>query len=220
MRVMVLRTEERSGNVLKIKIAVNQTATLKRVFRRPSNHHAGAQRPGQPTPPFTLWDTECPWEGHNRSIILWPSTLDALKTAVLCSPIEVDGCWASTGKCNVTLREWERVSRSAISSWFWTNSSRKVFEMDVFWQFFCQWNVNTTVYIWQFNCWNCRGSSPCSLREIATGLNWLISTESLSFGINIPPALRHALGIQLFWLVSIRILKHPAHSYTNGRALH
>ena len=57
-----------------------------------------------------LRDAECPWEGHNHSIIQWPSTFDTLKTAVPCSPIEVDG-W-----------EGNRVSRPAISSWFWTNS--------------------------------------------------------------------------------------------------
>ena len=35
------------------------------VFHRPSNHHGEAQRPGQPTPPFTPRDAERPWEGHN-----------------------------------------------------------------------------------------------------------------------------------------------------------
>ena len=78
------------------------------VFCRPFNHHSEAQRPGQPTPPFTLRDAERLWEGHNRSIIQWPSTVEALKKAVLCSPIEVEGRWASTGKCTVSLRECMR----------------------------------------------------------------------------------------------------------------
>ncbi len=42
-------------------------------FDRPSNHHAEARRPGQPIPPFSPRDAECPWVGHNRSI--YPMTV-------------------------------------------------------------------------------------------------------------------------------------------------
>lgn len=102
------------------------------VFRRPSNHHAEAQRPGQPTPPFTPRDAERPWEGHNRSIIQWPSTFDALKKAVLCSPIEVDGRWASTGEHTVTLRDCMRRKSSQSTCDKQLILNELVFEMDVF----------------------------------------------------------------------------------------
>ena len=87
----------------------SKSLSINSVFRRPSNQHTEAQCPGQPTSPFTPRDAECPWEGHNRSIIQWSSTFYALNKAVLCSPIEVDGCWASTGKCTVTL--WECIMK-------------------------------------------------------------------------------------------------------------
>ena len=66
------------------------------VFRRPSNHHAEAQASPLSIHPQRRWA----YVG-----VFSASTFDALKTAVPCSPSEVNGRWASTGKCTVTLRE-------------------------------------------------------------------------------------------------------------------
>ena len=112
---------ESSGNLLSFKIAGNS------VFRRPSNHQTEAQCPGQPTLPFTPRDAE-----RNRSIIQWRCTFDAVKTAVLSSPIEVDGAVEVTELQQANAlwhygNVWEGnlVSRPAISSRFWTNSSSR-----------------------------------------------------------------------------------------------
>ena len=63
---MGLRTEKSSGDFLfQNRCQSNGNS----VFRRPSNHHAEAQRPGPPTPPFTPREVARPWEGPNRSVI-------------------------------------------------------------------------------------------------------------------------------------------------------
>ena len=107
----------------------SKSQSIKRQLSLSQTLHSSRRSP--PSRPahslFTPRDTERPWEGHIHTIIQWPSTFDAVKTAVHWSPIEVDGRWASTGKCTVMLRECMRgkSSQSTCNKQVWTNSSSR-----------------------------------------------------------------------------------------------
>ena len=55
---------------------------------------------GQPTAPFTPRDAQRPGAGQNPGIYpMSESSFEAMKKTAPCSPIEVNGRSASTGKC-------------------------------------------------------------------------------------------------------------------------
>ena len=100
-----------------IKRQLSLSQTLQSSRRNPASRPAHS--------PFTPRDAECQWEGHNRN---YPMTVDFRHTKKLfhAAPLK----WMDAELQQALWRYgnvWEgtRVSRPAISSWFWTNLSSR-----------------------------------------------------------------------------------------------